>query len=193
MVFLLFFGGVFVLFWCFFCFSRAARNFFLAFFSAVTFFFPRGREQNVKFPLWARRHPTSRRVAAARRRGIAPCRSVGLVGGQMPAPGCAYMGARKAPNKPDWCHAEQRSDRRARVLKRNAQHKQTKKAPLRETCARFSLWWVADSPGNTKRFLYNKFPGAFYVGSFGIALNPTTRRYPPRLVLVAGSRGARPS
>ena len=51
---------VFVVFWgCFcaflvffFCYSRAARIFFLIFFFRGDFFFSRGREQNVKFPLW---------------------------------------------------------------------------------------------------------------------------------------------
>ena len=38
LVFLLFFGGVFVLFWCFFLFFARSANFFLTFFSAVTFF-----------------------------------------------------------------------------------------------------------------------------------------------------------
>ena len=47
------FWGVFLCFFgVFFCFSRAARNFLLAFFFRGDFFFSRGREQNVKFPLW---------------------------------------------------------------------------------------------------------------------------------------------
>jgi len=44
LVFLLFFGGVFVFFGVFFCFSRVSANFFWL-------FFPRGREQNREFPL----------------------------------------------------------------------------------------------------------------------------------------------
>ena len=50
--FLVFFGGVFVLFWRFFLFfARSAKLFFWLFFFRGDFFFSRGREQNVKFPL----------------------------------------------------------------------------------------------------------------------------------------------
>ena len=46
LVFLLFFGGVFCVFWCFFVFRALARNFFWV-------FFRRRHEQNREFPLWS--------------------------------------------------------------------------------------------------------------------------------------------
>ena len=49
--FLVFFGGVFVLLWCFVLFFARSAKFFLTFFFRGDFFFSRGREQNVKFPL----------------------------------------------------------------------------------------------------------------------------------------------
>ena len=51
LLFLLFFWGVFVLFWCFFLFFARSTKFFLTFFFRGDFFFSRGREQNLKFPL----------------------------------------------------------------------------------------------------------------------------------------------
>ena len=72
LVFLLFLGGVFCVFFVFFCVFRARRENFFDFFFRGDFFFSRGREQNVKFPLcspsaankiyflptwWVSRHP----------------------------------------------------------------------------------------------------------------------------------------
>ena len=59
LVFLLFFGGVFVLFGVLFCFSRVSAKFFWL-------FFPRGREQNREFPLC--RPPLGRSNSARRGR-----------------------------------------------------------------------------------------------------------------------------